>query len=35
VDVRGLTVLVVDDSAFNRAIVKARLGELGVNAIEA
>jgi signal transduction histidine kinase/ActR/RegA family two-component response regulator len=31
----GRTVMVVDDSAFNRAIVKARLGELGVNAIEA
>jgi CheY-like chemotaxis protein len=31
----GQTVLVVDDSAFNRAIVKARLRELGVQAVEA
>jgi CheY-like chemotaxis protein len=31
----GHTVLVVDDSAFNRAIVKARLRELGIQAIEA
>jgi CheY-like chemotaxis protein len=31
----GHTVLVVDDSAFNRAIVKARLRELGMEAIEA
>ncbi|NML48322.1 response regulator [Ramlibacter sp. G-1-2-2] len=34
-DLAGRTVLVVDDSAFNRTIVKARLGELGVHAIEA
>jgi signal transduction histidine kinase/CheY-like chemotaxis protein len=31
----GRTVMVVDDSAFNRTIVKARLGELGVQALEA
>jgi signal transduction histidine kinase/ActR/RegA family two-component response regulator len=31
----GQTVMVVDDSAFNRAIVKARLGELGMHAVEA
>ena len=31
----GRTVLVVDDSAFNRSIVKARLRELGMEAIEA
>ncbi len=31
----GRTVLVVDDSAFNRTIVKARLRELGVPAAEA
>jgi signal transduction histidine kinase/ActR/RegA family two-component response regulator len=35
ISLAGHTVMVVDDSAFNRAIVKARLGELGVNAIEA
>jgi signal transduction histidine kinase len=31
----GLTVLVVDDSAFNRKIVKARLRELGLRVLEA
>lgn len=35
VDLSGHTVLVVDDSAFNRAIVRARLREMGVHAIEA
>jgi signal transduction histidine kinase/CheY-like chemotaxis protein len=35
VHLAGRTVLVVDDSAFNRAIVKARLRELGMHAIEA
>jgi signal transduction histidine kinase/CheY-like chemotaxis protein len=35
VSLAGRTVMVVDDSAFNRAIVRARLGELGVQAIEA
>ncbi|MEJ8837371.1 hybrid sensor histidine kinase/response regulator [Ramlibacter sp. AN1133] len=35
VDLAGRTVLVVDDSAFNRTIVKARLRELGVHALEA
>ena len=35
VALEGRTVLVVDDSAFNRAIVKARLRELGMLAIEA
>lgn len=32
---RGRTVLVVDDSAFNRKIVKARLRELGLKVLEA
>lgn len=32
---RGRTVLVVDDSAFNRKIVKARLRELGLRVLEA
>lgn len=31
----GRTVLVVDDSAFNRMIVRARLAELGVQVVEA
>ncbi|HET8744597.1 MAG TPA: response regulator, partial [Ramlibacter sp.] len=35
VELAGHTVLVVDDSAFNRAIVKARLRELGMDCIEA
>lgn len=35
VPLAGCTVLVVDDSAFNRSIVKARLREMGVHAIEA
>jgi signal transduction histidine kinase/CheY-like chemotaxis protein len=35
VSLAGHTVMVVDDSAFNRTIVKARLRELGVQAIEA
>ncbi|HEY1229795.1 MAG TPA: response regulator, partial [Ramlibacter sp.] len=35
VDFSGLTVLVVDDSAFNRTIVKARLRELAFRTVEA
>ncbi|HEX2545452.1 MAG TPA: response regulator [Ramlibacter sp.] len=34
-DLAGRTVLVVDDSPFNRMIVRARLAELGVQVVEA